>query len=124
MTEEQKSEFEQEDDKDRYNKRLLAQKQRTPTELKIKHSHSSGLKLTGFVFFAQKIRQLKLKDQQAQGNKKRQKVGNLMIEIKQLWAALSDAERKDYERKADFVDTQMKARKFKTQTFDDKMYGV
>ena len=43
-----------------------------------------------------------------------------MKEIKEMWAALSDREQCEYEKKADYVSTQIKAKKFKETSLHDK----
>ena len=57
MTEAQKKEYEKPDDKDEWDKELRRRAQHGPIKLKIKET--SGIQLTGYVFFAQKMRQLK-----------------------------------------------------------------
>ena len=91
-------------------------------ELRIKHSFSSGLQLTGYVYFAQKMRQLKALDLKKLGGKKK-KVGEIVQEIKAEWESLTEAERIEYEKKAEFVSTKMKANKFKTYSLDNKHYA-
>ena len=45
-----------------------------------------------------------------------------MREIKTQWNLLDLQEREQYEQKARYVEGRLKARKFKTQTWDDKRY--
>ena len=51
------------------------------------------------MFFAQKIRQLKTIERSKNGGKK-QKIGDMMREIKAMWKALTVEEKKGYEKKA------------------------
>jgi hypothetical protein len=53
-----------------------------------------GLKLDGYVYFAQKMRQTDFKDK---------KVKNILVLIKEKWESMTDAQRADYEKKAEYV---------------------
>ena len=46
-----------------------------------------------------------------------------MKEIKSMWESLTEEEQKGYDQKADFVNTKMKAKKFKTSSLMDKNYA-
>ena len=54
MTDAQKKEYEKFDHKDRWNEELRRRAEKGPIKLKIKEN--AGIRLTGYVFFAQKMR--------------------------------------------------------------------
>ena len=66
------------------------------TRIKIKHTFEDmgGLQLDGYVYFAQKMRQTEFKDK---------KVKNILQLIKEKWESMSDAQRADYDKKAQYV---------------------
>ena len=103
------------------NQKMFLSKQRpdNPVKLKIKFQYqNSGMKLDGYCFFAQKMRQLMINDNKKQrlnqisrGTEIKGKltVGQILAQIKTMWEQLGERDKAEYEKKANEIRRTMKA---------------